>query len=314
MKYLWFLIFTFGCSVEKIGVRSTTNLLEKASYQILLEPSLKHFHEASLSSIKLLEGFWYIDQSNKKLISLLIKTYAGYGFAIGETELYKKQINGTDSEFDKLDALVSYSKAIRYGTFYLKTLDKNQEGILFEKPEILKKFLQQSTTDKDLVALFYIAQSFGSIINLNRTNMELVSFLPNVKTIFDFVCEKSPNIEMGGCELFYSVYEGSRPKLLGGNPDLGKKLFNKFIKKYPKNLLARVAYLQHIVIPEMDQKSFSRESHLLKKDFIEFNKYKNRSLDIRGKNKFENHSNFNLYNAIAEERFLTMLKNEKNLF
>lgn len=314
MKKLLLLMLCLSCSVEKIGVRSTTSLLEKASGQILFEPSLKHFQEASLATMKLLEGFWYVDQTNKHLVALLIKTYAGHGYAIGETELYKKQLLNTDSDLDKEEALVSYSKALRYGTLYLDLLKSDSKNILFENPNKLKKFLTEYAHERDFIALFYTAQSLGSIINLNRTNMELVSLLPNVKTIFDFICEKKPEIEMGGCDLFYSVYEGSRPKLLGGNPELGKKLFRKFMKKYPNNLLAKVTYLQHIVIPELDEKKFTEISKGLSKDFKEFAKYKNRALDIRGRNKFEKHSMFNLYNAIALERYEAIVKNKKNLF
>ena len=61
--------------------------------------------------------------------------------------------------------------------------------------------------------------------------MGLVSNLPIVKGLFDWVCSKSPNINFGACDIFYGAYQAQRPLMLGGNPEKGKEIFLKVEKK-----------------------------------------------------------------------------------
>jgi hypothetical protein len=89
--------------------------------------------------------------------------------------------------------------------------------------------------------------------------------------------------------------------MLGGNPELARELFQKFIQKSPAHLLARVSYLQFSVIPRLDEDEFVKVG---------------RELDaaIALAKAEPGNEDLNLLNAIGQERWLLLKKYQKKIF
>src|SRR3989338_5463243 len=168
MRLILLMVFlSMGCSVQKLALKQVSCLMEVSSDQILSEPNLDHFDSGAIANIKFLEGMWFADQSNKTLTTLIINAYAGYGFAVGETQFLEKQLSGNDEESDKKAALVSYSKSLRYGLHYYKLLG-GKKSFFKLGPDKLQDWLRAQAKEEDLKALFYFGQAMGGMINLNR--------------------------------------------------------------------------------------------------------------------------------------------------
>lgn len=318
MKHICLILLTAivvtGCStVQKVGLRATADMLDQANKEMTREPDLEFFASATPGNIQLMEGLWYVDQSNQVILSNLIKAYGGYGFAIAETNYLANQLRDIQKGPFKDSAITAYSKAFKYGVKYFQL--KGIDAKLLKNPtklEELREALVDKLDEDDKIAVFYAAQAWGGLINLQRNNMALMNQVANVKALMDWVCSQDPEFENGSCHLFYAVYEASRPPMLGGSLEKAKMLFEKFIEKYPYHLFARVAYVQYYIIPVMDEDLYAQQSAILGREFNEWSKMLNIGNDHEQKSPYLKHTQYNLYNAVAKKRYeiIESLKNE----
>lgn len=289
-----------GCSLQKMALRSATPVFEESSRGMMKEGNWDFFKASAPGNIKFLELIWLQDKKNEELLSVLIKSYAGYAYTIHETLYLKDQISGDEESSSKKDAITFYTRALDYGVRYLDEKGISHKELLSSDDKKLKKKLE-SLGEEDFIAVLYTAQSWGSLINLQKDNVVLVSQLGQVKTLFDFVCSKKPDIDHNVCDIFYGQFYAGRPKMLGGDPEKGEELFLKAIKLHPKNLLLRLSYIQQVILPAMDAERYEKEAALLKEEITKWE-------DSRS------NSSLNLYNAIAKKRLEIIENNKKSIF
>lgn len=306
-----------SCSLIKtITVKTTGSIIYDASYEVETENSWQRFKDGVPANLKLVEGFHHVDPGDQDLLVSLTKGYAGYGYGVHETLFLGDQLKDRTESFHKEQAISNFTKALHYGLLYLK-----EEGIEYDDfvknmrkeggvVELLNSKL--SNDKRDLEAVFFTAQALGGLVNLQRTDMSLVSQLPIVKEMFDWVCTNEPEINFGACPIFYGAYEAGRPKFLGGNPEKGKKIFLEAIKKYPDNFLVRVAFMQFYLIPMMDEEGYKNEKFHLEK----FSQETQEKLSWKPANrqKLDMNSHLNIYNSIALKRYGIIKKFEKDIF
>jgi hypothetical protein len=140
----------------------------------------------------------------------------------------------------------------------------------------------------------------------------LVSQVPKVKMLMDHVCEEKPEIDHNVCDFFFAQYESSRPKMLGGNPEKGEKHYLDAIKKHPKNLLMRMNYIQYVIVPAMDGDKYEEQAKVLREEFPKFSDINRDSLE--NVSPYRDAPTLNLYNSIAQKRFLIVEKFKKKIF
>ncbi len=305
-----------SCSLVKTtAIRSTTGIMQDGSGVVNHEGDWHNLKKAAPANLTTLEGFWYADQNNTDLMALLIKGHAGLGFGVYETKALDDQLQDKDASQAKKKAIIHYTKAYDYGIRFMK-----EKGISAsqlndrEAKSKLPKILDDKLDEDDMIATFYFAQAWGGLINLQRTNVALLSKLPTIKVLMDWVCGKDANFEFGSCKLFYAVYEAGRPAMLGGNLQKGKKLFLEFINSAPLNLLARVSFIQYYIIPTMDEVLYAEHAQFLKKELMLWEGTLNLGTRKKTNLKYLKKSEFNLFNSIAKKRFEIIEKNKKEIF
>lgn len=318
-KLVFFFLTVFigtSCSLVKTtAIHSTTKIMHDGSGVINREGDWNNFKKSAPANLTTLEGFWFADKDNAELLSLLIKGHAGLGFGVYETLALDDQLKDEDESLAKKRAIIHYTKAYDYGIRFMqeKGISKSQLNDREAKNK-LSKLLDDKLSDDDMIATFYFAQAWGGLINLQRTNVSLMSKLGTVKSLMDWVCAKDANFEYGSCKLFYAVYEAGRPAMLGGNLQKGKQIFLDYIKSYPLNLLARVSFIQYYVIPTMDETLYAEQSEFLKKEILLWEQTLNLGTRKKTNQKYLKNSEFNLFNSIAKERFEIIEKNKKEIF
>lgn len=311
-----FILLGSSCSlIKKAAIGPTGMIIYDASLEQTVENDWEMFEKSLYGNIKLLESFLSQDPSNKDLLASLAKAYAAKGYALDETYFLQDSINGNENSIHLKKALISYTKAMDYGMQYLIASGLD-EGVLsnhVNNPDALKKELESNLGSgiRDVEAVLYIAQSLGSLVNLQRTNMKIVSYLAVSKVMFDWVCEKKPDINFGMCEIFYATYDAGRPAMLGGNPQKGKEKFIEGIKKYPNNMLIRASFVQYYAIPMLEEEIYNEQSNYFMNSVKEFNN----NLYWQGEAiKVSKKDYVSLYNLIAMKRMEIIKKNEKNIF
>jgi hypothetical protein len=310
------IIIGSSCSlIKKSAIGTTASIIQDGSAEINTEANWDFFKQAAPASLKTIEGFWYADQKNEKLLAMLIKGYAGYAFGVNETDYLQDHFVDKPNSLHKKNAIWFYTKAYDYGLQFLKLKGINSDDLTPQMAEKkLPELLSKKLNDDDLIAVFYFAQAYGGLINLQKTNVSLISKLPVIKSMMDWVCHKSPNIENGSCQLFYAVYESSRPAMLGGDLEKGRELFLKYIKDYPYNLLARVSFIQYYIVPTMDDTLYAQQVEFLNKEFIYLEQAQNEGDRSKLNIKYLEHRDLNLFNSIAKKRLEIIEKHKKDIF
>jgi hypothetical protein len=307
-----------GCGlIRSTSVKVLSGGLSDAARDVQKEADFDYFKKATPANLKFMETLLSMDHGNKAILSSLTKGFVGYGFGVYETAYLDDVFKGNEDESIALQrALSFYSKAVDYGLAYFEDNGVTREGLLKRvlKEKELKAYIEDGFSESDFEAVFFTAQAWGSIINLQRSNMTLMNELPIIKALFDFVCTRKPDFEMGACDVFYGSYEIARPKLLGGNPAKGKKILKDLMNKMPHNLLGHITYLQLVTIPMSDEDEFKKISKVLNKEFRVFNQQLNKGKSFYKPSVHNKDSYLNLFNAIAQERFKIMKKNTKEIF
>lgn len=310
------LIVGISCaSVDKMALNSTSRILENGASQVNEEPDWHFFKEAAPANIKMIEGMAYADDENPRFLGMLAKAYGGYAFGIHETLYLDDYLGDSPSEFHKQQAISSYTKGLNYGLKYLEVKGIDREEVFSkDAAKRLPKLFKEELSEKDMTAIFYTAQSLGGLINLQKNNVELISRIGAVKAMMDWVCGIDMEFEYGACHLFYAMYESARPAMLGGDLEKGKALFKKHMEMYPQNLLGRVTYLQYYVIPMMDEIEYASEREFLIRELNKWKQVKNAGVNSTGAEVYLNNPQYNLFNAIANERFNIIERHKKDIF
>lgn len=305
------LLLLIGCSINKMAVRQTAAILEQASIEMETEKNWNLFKDALPANIKMIEGMLSIDPQNEKLLLGLIKAYSAYGFGVNETLLLEDKLVDVDDSIHRQQAISNYTKALTYGFRYLSKLGISFEAITEQQDNnVIKKLINEKVgNDRDLEAVFFTAQAWGSLINLQRTNISLFAQLNSVKNIMDAVCERKPEINFGFCYLFNGAYEVGRPKMLGGNPEKGKIIFEQYNASHSENLLSRVFFLEYYVIPNQDKELFEKVMNELDGKVIDFKNSMNYGHYVAYRE--VSNDRINIFNAIAVKRF-EIIKKLKN--
>ncbi len=302
-----------GCgSIQKMAMRSASPLFVKASEKLTLERNWDFFRDSSPGNLKFLEIIYLQDPENLEILSTLVKGFAGYAYAVPETLAYGDELAGNEASIHKQNAVSLYTRALDYGLEYLNQKGIRKSQVLGAQDQELNKLLNKKLSKKDLVVVLYTAQAWASLINLQKDNVALVSHVPKVKVMFDWVCEIDSKIENGVCDIFAAQYEAARPRMLGGNPEKAKSLYAAAIKKRPMHLLIRVGYIQYSLLPAFDQEAYEKEAAVLKEEFA---KWENLNRDnLENESEYKSVEELNLFNAIAKKRFEIMELNKKKIF
>ncbi len=308
------LAFMSSCSlVTTVAKKTTGTVIAQGSDEMMTEANWEFFGQATPANLKLIEGLWYSDQENKELMTLLIKGYAGYAFGYAETKALKSILQ-EKKDHDYQQTIWFYNKVIFYGKKYLelngiKLSDFEQSSFAAK----IKTLFNDKFSKEDEIAIFYFAQSLASSINLQRSNVQKLSFFSHAKNMMEWVCERSPSIENGSCNLFNAILKASTPRMMGGDPIKAAEMFQTFIQKQPYNLLARLSYIQFYLIPMMEEDDFYDEMKALKAEILVWDQFVNGHM---GKNseKYSKHRNFNLFNSIAKKRYEQLFQIKKVLF
>jgi tetratricopeptide (TPR) repeat protein len=270
-----------GC-VQTIAVTTVGNIASDGFSAITEEGDLSFAEEALPGNIKLLEVMLKNDPENERLLTLISQGYSSY--ALGYLE---------DSLQDR--ARDFYKRGRDFGLRMLRQ-DAGVARALDGTIDDLRAAL--ATRDKDLVpAAFWTAFGWGSYIYLSLDNMDAIGDLPRTEALMEFVTRHDSTYYFGGAHVFLGTLFGSRPRMLGGNPERAKAHFETALRlNGGKFLMTYVYYARSYAVQTQDEQLFNE---LL-------TKVESASLDILPE--------FRLANAIAKQKARRLLSHQSDLF
>lgn len=245
-----------SCSIKKMAVRSTVDILNDGMKAFYEEHDLAFAREAAAGNIKMLEGMLLSDPGNRKLLAILSRSFANYSLAFVETGAWLLQQSdplGYRNELRRAQKF--YSRGREYGLRALP--DTGNFNDAFEKDlDDFKKHLK-GYSKKDVSVLFWLAFNWALEINLSLNKPSSIAELPYVVALMSRIMELDETYYYGGPHLFFGTYYAGRPKMLGGNPEKGKEHFEKAVSiSKGKFLIAYLFYAKFYAIQTQNKKKF----------------------------------------------------------
>ena len=191
-----------GCSMNQLVARSSLGLIDAGVRSMNQEPDLELARAAIPANLKLAESL--IEELPNDAGLRITAAQGFYGYAYGFVEddaperaslLYKRGLDHA------LVALAQYGVRIN---LFDATPDEIAHRI--------------ASLDLDAVpALFWTASNWAKWIDLNRNDPARIADLPRVETLMRRALALDPSYYFGGPHVFFGVFYGSRPPMLGGD-------------------------------------------------------------------------------------------------
>ena len=230
-----------GC-IQAIALRSMGGILENGLAAFNEESDLQLAHEALGSNLKLIEAMIKSDPENDQFLLFAAQGYNSYALAFCEDDSVER-------------ARTFYLRAKEYGMRILCKNKKFKEALHGD----INTFREAVATfnNDDVPAIFWTAFSWGSYANITRTDVAGLADLSKVQALIEFVAEQDPSYYHGSAFLFLATIEGSTPKMLGGNPEKAKKLFDQCLAINKGNfLMTQLYYAKTYAVAVQDQQLF----------------------------------------------------------
>ncbi|MBI2027837.1 MAG: hypothetical protein HYS98_08590 [Deltaproteobacteria bacterium] len=246
-----------SCSVQKIAVRQTAQLMRQAAPAFEEESDLILAESAMAANLKMLDGLLKVDPTNPDLLLLLSQGFGGYAFSFLEDKMEEFSAHPSTSESFKKRAADFYTRGFHYATRYLEAQNESfvqykTKGLLSDFEESLKAFDKE-----DVPYLFWAGYNWGNLINLSKDDPAVVADLGRAESLMKRVLELEETYYYGSAHLFLGVFYGSRPAMLGGNLGKSKEHFDKALKiSNKKLLLVPYMYARFYCVQSQDEKLF----------------------------------------------------------
>jgi tetratricopeptide (TPR) repeat protein len=219
------------CSLSQIAVNQTAKILVKAMPAYERETNIEFAEQSFAAAIKQLEGLLEVSPDNPELLLLASRSFATYafGFIEGKIDIAKKKYDFEETDRLTSQAVDFYARAQKYGMRLIRGYLRNSSEILDLDLARLESELMRY--DRDHVpGLFWTAFSWGNIVNLQQNDPGRLAELPRVDLLMQRVLELDERYFFGGPHMFYGVYYGGRPEMLGGDPEKAKIHFERAIE------------------------------------------------------------------------------------
>lgn len=233
-----------SCSIQRIALNTTTDLVAYGIDAIYAEPDLKIAEQAVASNLKLLEGFHRADTNNKKLLLMLTQGYASYSLGFLE-----------DDEPQR--ASLFYLRAKNYGLMLLRHTKAFRDSIPTKEANFRNNLKLIKTSE--VPALFWCAFAWAGWVNLNRDDPQAVFELNIVKAMMQRVIELDESFFFGAAHLFFGAMNASMPKMLGGDPEKARQHFERSLNiSEGRFLIAKVYLARYYAVNTLDEELFDR--------------------------------------------------------
>lgn len=235
------LLLLGGCSMNQLVVRSSMGLMEESIRAMHRETDLELARAAMPANLKMLEGMIEADPGNTELRVYAAEGYYGYTFAFVERSAPER-------------AAALYARCRDYAAAALARGGFTPD--IFDTPlRDLEPALQQAGRAQ-VPALFWTASCWAKRIDMRRDDPRSIARLGRAVALMERVMELDPDFYHGGPHLFFGVYYGSRPPMLGGDPERAREHFTAARNASDGLLLADVLQAEFLDRQLMDREAF----------------------------------------------------------
>jgi len=275
------LLMISSCSIDQMLVRASTPMIEGGVEALNHETDLALAEDSIPANLNMLQGMISIDPENALLHTYAAQAYYGLSYGFNE-----------DNKPERASAF--YLRGKKHGLTALKINGAND---LINSP-IADFEKQVSRLGKDdVAAMFWTASCWAKWIDMHRDDTEAIAQLARATALMQRVIELEDSFYHGGAHMYFGVYYGSRPQLLGGN-------FEKSVQHFDR---ARAITDGKLLIPDLLQAQYLARQQQDQQDFHHrLTKIINAPDDLMPE--------LGLQNQIAKRKAAILLKKESEWF
>jgi tetratricopeptide (TPR) repeat protein len=248
-----------GCDLKAFTVSTTAPVLKVASESFAAENDVQLAKDAAPGQLKTVEGFLASAPNNADLLHVLAQGYIEYSFGFLEDDLENIPDDGKHSaERDALAwrATNLYDRALDYAVRLLALDDKHFPD-MFKKDVASAEQAAKKLDKLDAPGLLFAGLALASSINLNRQDLARVVDLPKAISLIKRSHELDPTFYNAGAAMTLGVIYCSQGKAIGGDPDLGKKMFEEAIAATGgKYLMTKVMFARFYAVIVQDRELY----------------------------------------------------------
>lgn len=270
-----------ACSTGQIVARSSLSIMDSGVAAMNRESDLGLAKAAIPANLKLVEGLTREIPANREMRIHAAQGFYGYTFGFVEDE-------------DPARASALYHRGLVHALAALESAGLDNPMLM--QQNVLKRKLSELGRDT-VPDLFWAASNWAKWIDMSRTDPARIADMGKVELIMQRVLELDESFYFGGPHLFFGVWYGSRPPMLGGNFALSETHFGKARDiTQGKLLIADVLYAQYLAVQQGNRKVFHNK------------------LTAVVETPPDSFPEMALANAIAQQKAKLLLKNEDELF
>lgn len=233
LTFLLLLFYATGCSPLNLASLAA-NLNRQTDLDLICEGAPAY--------LLMLDSLVAGDPDNPKLLLGGVQAYTSYAGAIKECDHPER-------------AAAMGVKARYYGLALLR----EETGITSELsfPELAATLAK---TDKNKVGpLFWGGYGWALWVSQQDGSPAALAELPKVELIMERVVALDDTYSRGGAHLFLGIYNGARPTLYGGNPELARQHFEKALAINDRAFLpVQMAMAEYYAKPLFDRELYQK--------------------------------------------------------
>ena len=261
LPLLGLVLLTTSCTslITSMAVKPAVSNLQKQS-------DIDLVCEGASSYLLMIDSLVESDPKNKELLKIGAQSYSGSVAAL----------ESCGAPLERLKTLSD--KSARYGKSLLSTMLPIDGG----DQELLDAELEKRSV-ADAHSLFWGSYGWLSWIEQQQGSPAAMADLVAVEKILSQVLELDETVEQGGPHLFFGVLYGSKPKMIGGDPERSRSHFERALEISNRSfLMTQVLYaatysrmvfdrelhdslLEEVIAFELDQAPDNRLSNQIAK-------------------------------------------------
>lgn len=245
-----------ACSAKKMATNVISEIATDGMAAVEGEEDVELARESALSLIKTLEVLRYGNLKNRDNLVLLSKAYGQYAFAFLEEDMLRHKKGGDDYERAYERAELFYRRGREFGIAALIECPAMRKAFKSPFPTFEKSLKKLSK--RHVAALFWTAFNWAGWLNLNADDPTAIVDLPRIEAMTRRAIELDPDFFYGSAHALIATLAASRPKMLGGDPELALNEYNEAIKIASDYLMTKVLFAQYYARQIQDEGLFEQ--------------------------------------------------------
>ncbi len=231
-----------SCSMGRMVADSTVLVLDGGLDAMNRETDLELARAAIPANLKLLEGLIIEAPGNLRLREYVAQGFYGYAFGFVEDE-------------DPERASELYRRCLEHALAGLRSVGLKVDANRVHQEELEKAVGQLGS--KAVPSLFWGASCWAKWIDMNRDDLTRVAEMGRAAGLMSRVLDLDETYYYGGPHVFFGVYYGSRPPMLGGDYEKAAQHFEKaHTISGGRAFIVDVMYAQYLERQKQDKQAF----------------------------------------------------------